>query len=50
MIGDVRISMHGMTVKIHVEPIIEEERRCGVCNIIRILLEDRYKITTLIRR
>jgi hypothetical protein len=36
--------MHGMTVKIHVEPIIDEEQWCGVCDIIRVLLEDQDKM------
>lgn len=44
MVGNVRISMHGMTVKIHVEPIIDEEQWCGVCDIIRVLLEDQDKM------
>lgn len=39
MIGDVRISMYRMTVKIHVEPIIDKECWRGVCNITRVLLK-----------
>jgi hypothetical protein len=43
MIGNVRISMYRVTVKIHVEPIINKEGWCGICNIIRVLLEKLVK-------